>query len=72
MSTVKFTTKIKQYRARSNLTQAALANLVGVSRETIHYLEKGKYNPSLQLAFLVAKALDTTIDDLFVFSTEEK
>jgi putative transcriptional regulator len=41
--------------------------MVGVRRETILYLEKGKYNPSLKLAHDVAKALKTTVDDLFVF-----
>jgi putative transcriptional regulator len=43
---------------------------VGVRRETILYLEKGKYNPSLMLAHQIAKALKTTIDDLFIFEGE--
>ncbi|MBA2709436.1 MAG: helix-turn-helix transcriptional regulator [Tatlockia sp.] len=62
-----FETRIKEYRARYNFTQEALAQKVGVSRETITYLEKGKYNPSLKLAFAVAQALGTTINDLFIF-----
>ena len=49
------------------MTQDDLAKMVGVRRETILYLEKGKYNPSLKLAHDVAKALKTTIDDLFIF-----
>jgi putative transcriptional regulator len=60
-------TRIKELRARYDLTQDDLAKMVGVRRETILYLEKGKYNPSLKLAHGVAKALKTTIDDLFIF-----
>ena len=61
------TTKIKQFRAKMNLTQEQLANLVNVRRETIVFLEQGKYNPSLKLAHDVAVALGTTIDKLFIF-----
>ncbi len=61
-------THIKELRARHNLTQEDLAKKVGVRRETIVFLEKGKYNPSLQLAHEVAKALKTTIDELFIFN----
>ena len=60
-------TRIKELRARYDLTQEDLARKVGVRRETILFLEKGKYNPSLQLAYEVAKALNTTIDELFIF-----
>jgi len=60
-------TKIKEYRAKLNLTQDQLANLVGVRRETVVFLEQGKYNPSLKLAHDVALALKTSIDDLFIF-----
>jgi putative transcriptional regulator len=62
-----FKTRIKELRARYDLTQDDLAKKVGVRRETILYLEKGKYNPSLQLAHQIAKTLKTTIDDLFIF-----
>ena len=62
-----FRTRIKELRARYDLTQEDLAKEVGVRRETILYLEKGKYNPSLELAYRVAKALKSTIDDLFIF-----
>ena len=65
-------TRIKELRARHNLTQEDLAKKVGVRRETILYMEKGKYNPSLKLAHDVAKALKTTIDDLFIFEDEDK
>jgi putative transcriptional regulator len=65
-----FTTRIKELRARYNLTQEDLARKVGVRRETIIYLEKGKYNPSLKLAHDVAKSLKTTIDELFIFGDD--
>ena len=67
-----FRTRIKELRARYDLTQDDLARVVGVRRETILYLEKGKYNPSLKLAYDVAKALKTTIDDLFIFEDNEE
>jgi putative transcriptional regulator len=53
------------------MTQDDLARQVGVRRETILYLEKGKYNPSLLLAHQIAQALKTTIDDLFIFEDTE-
>lgn len=59
--------RIKELRARHNLTQEDLAKKVGVRRETIVFLEKGKYNPSLKLAHDVAKTLQTSIEELFVF-----
>jgi putative transcriptional regulator len=60
-------TRIKELRARYNLTQDDLARKVGVRRETILFIEKGNYNPSLKLAHEIAKALQTTIDELFIF-----
>jgi len=60
-------TRIKELRARYDLTQEDLARKVSVRRETILFMEKGKYNPSLKLAHDVAKALQTTIDELFIF-----
>ncbi|ACJ78836.1 helix-turn-helix transcriptional regulator [Bacillus paranthracis] len=62
-----FITRIKEYRAKLNMTQEDLAKNVGVRRETISHLEKGKYNPSLQLAYDIAKALHSTIDEVFIF-----
>lgn len=64
-------TRIKELRARYDLTQEDLANKVGVRRETIGFLEKGKYNPSLKLAYKVSKALETTIDELFIFDESD-
>ena len=63
-------TKIKEYRTKHNLTQEKLAEMVRVRRETIIYLEQGKYNPSLRLAHNVAKALQATIDEVFIFDDD--
>ena len=63
-------TRIREFRSRLSLTQEDLARKVGVRRETIVFLEQGKYNPSLKLAHDVAKALNATIDDLFIFDDE--
>jgi putative transcriptional regulator len=67
---MQFKTRIKELRARYDLTQDDLARQVGVRRETILYLEKGKYNPSLMLAHQIAKTLKTTMDDLFIFEDQ--
>lgn len=61
------TNKIKELRIKLNLTQEELAEKASVRRETIIFLEQGKYNPSLKLAHDVAKALGTTVDKLFSF-----
>ena len=66
-----FRTRIKELRARYDMTQEELAKRVGVRRETISFLERGRYNPSLRLAHDVAVALKTTIDELFIFEDEE-
>jgi putative transcriptional regulator len=63
-------TRIREYRARKDMTQADLADAVGVRRETIVFLEKGKYNPSLKLAHDVARVLGTRIDNLFIFEDD--
>ncbi|MDX9872864.1 MAG: helix-turn-helix transcriptional regulator [Clostridia bacterium] len=63
-------TRIKEYRAKLDMTQDDLAKLVNVRRETIIHLEKGKYNPSLKLAYDIAKALNATIDDLFSYNDD--
>jgi putative transcriptional regulator len=63
-------TRIKEYRARLSITQVDLAKQVGVRRETIVFLEQGKYNPSLRLAHNIANVLHTRIDDLFMFDDD--
>ena len=60
-------TRMKELRNELNLTQEELAKQVGVRRETIIFLEKGKYNPSLRLAYKVARALKSGIEDVFIF-----
>jgi len=60
-------TRIKEFRARYDMTQEDLAKKVGARRETIVFLEKGKYNPSLKLAYDVSKALNSTIEEVFIF-----
>lgn len=64
-------TNIKELRARYNLTQEDLAKLVWVRRETIVFLEKWKYNPSLKLAKQIAMILKSTIDEIFIFDIDE-
>lgn len=60
--------RIKELRARNDLTQARLAERVGVRRETIVFLEKGKYNPSLQLAHDISRVFDLAIEQVFLFN----
>ena len=59
--------KIKELRTQQGMTQEELASLVGVRRETIVFLEQGKYNHSLELAYRVSKTLKTSIEGLFQF-----
>ena len=57
--------KLKAARAEKDMTQAALAEAVGVSRPTINAIEKGEYNPTINLCRAICKALGKTLDDLF-------
>ena len=57
--------RLKELRARHGFTQEALAQAIGVSRQTIIALEKGRYNPSVQLALLIARALDEPVESVF-------
>lgn len=57
--------KLKAARAEKDMTQAALAEAVGVSRQTINAIEKGEYNPTVNLCRAICKALGKTLDDLF-------
>ena len=59
--------KMKELRARYNLTQHELAVKVQVRRETIGALEKGKYNPSLKLAYDISKVFEQSIENVFIF-----
>jgi putative transcriptional regulator len=58
--------RIKELRARYSLTQEDLARKVGVRRETIVFLEKGKYNPSLKLAYEISKIFESSIEEVFL------
>ncbi len=71
MSGKSMKTRIKELRARYNLTQKELADKVGVRRETIVFLEKGKYNPSLKLAYNIAKVFKTPIEEIFFFEQDD-
>lgn len=57
--------KLKAARAEKDMTQAALAEAVGVSRQTINAIEKGEYNPTINLCRAICEALGKTLDDLF-------
>jgi putative transcriptional regulator len=59
--------RIKEYRARYNLTQEDLAKKVNVRRETIVFLEKNRYNPSLKLAYDISRIFGVAIEELFLF-----
>jgi putative transcriptional regulator len=56
---------VKMTRIKASITQEQLAKKVGVTRQTIGLIEKGKYNPSLQLCIAIAKELNKTLDELF-------
>ena len=62
--------RLKELRARFNITQLDLALKVGVRRETIVFLEKGKYNPSLKLAYDIAQVFKLKIEEVFLFDNE--
>jgi putative transcriptional regulator len=59
--------RIKVFRAMHDLTQEALANDLGVTRQTILAIEKGKYDPSLDLAFKIARYFGVSIDEVFIY-----
>ena len=65
-------TKLKVYRAMHNLTQEDLAEAIGVTRQTVIAMEKGKYNPSLQLAFKIAHYFKVKIEDVFFYDQNDK
>ena len=63
-------TRIRELREKNGLTQEVLADKVGVTRQTILFLEKGKYNPSLRLAYKIARVFGVMIEDVFSFEDE--
>ncbi len=64
-------TRIKELRTKHHLTQEVLAEKVDVTRQTILFLEKGKYNPSLRLAYKIARVFNLKIEEIFSFEDEE-
>lgn len=66
-----FESKIHVYRATRRMSQQELADLVGVSRQTIVQLERNRYNPSMLLAYSIAQVFGVTIEDLFDFKENE-
>ena len=60
-------TKLKVYRAMKDVTQEKLARAVGVTRQTIIAMERGNYNPSLELAFKIALYFEASIEDIFIY-----
>ncbi|WGS65887.1 helix-turn-helix transcriptional regulator [Marinitoga aeolica] len=63
--------KLKVYRAMFDMTQEELAKRVGVSRQTINYIEKGKYSPSILLALKIAYIFNCKVEDLFILESED-
>jgi putative transcriptional regulator len=61
---------MKEYREKLGITQEALAKKVDVTRQTILFLEKGKYNPSLRLAYKISRRLNAKIEEIFSFEDE--
>ncbi|QVK18641.1 helix-turn-helix transcriptional regulator [Mycoplasmatota bacterium] len=62
--------KIKELRTHQNMTQQDLADLINVSRQTIISLENGKYNPSITLAYKIAKIFNYHIEEIFIFEED--
>jgi putative transcriptional regulator len=62
---------MKEFRGEKGISQEALADAVGVTRQTILFLEKGKYNPSLRLAWRISGVLGRSIEEIFSFDDED-
>ena len=60
-------TKLKVFRAMRDITQEDLAKAVGVSRQTVIAIERGNYNPSLELAFKIARHFEVKVEDIFIY-----
>lgn len=63
--------KVMEYRTINGYSQEKLAEMLGVSRQTIISIEKGRYNPSLPLALLIAKTFNTTVESIFSLDEED-
>lgn len=67
MNEISIRSRMKELRARHNLTQKELADIVGIRRETIGHIENNKFNPSVILAYKISRALNSTIEEVFEF-----
>ena len=63
--------RVEEFRKQNNENQEDLANIVGVSRQTIISIEKGKYNPSILLAFKIANHYQKSIEEIFIYEENE-
>ncbi|WP_153122896.1 helix-turn-helix transcriptional regulator [Peribacillus tepidiphilus] len=62
--------RVKEFRARFNLTQSDLAEKIGVTRQTVGFIEKGDYSPSIQLALKMAKVFQCSVEEIFWIEEE--
>lgn len=62
--------KLKEYRAKINVNQSQLGNMVGVSRQTISQIERGDYSPSVTLALKIAKIFNVTVEEIFDYQED--
>ncbi|MBN2548533.1 MAG: helix-turn-helix transcriptional regulator [Anaerolineales bacterium] len=72
MEDIEIENRVKLARVEAGLTQEALADLVGVTRQTIGLIEAGKYNPTIKLCLMVAKITHKSLDELFWIKGEPK
>lgn len=63
--------RVEEFRKQNNENQEDLANIVGVSRQTIISIEKGKYNPSILLAFKIANHYNKSIEEIFIYEEDK-
>ena len=64
--------RLKEFRARIEVNQAQMGQLVGVSRQTISQIERGDYSPSVTLALKIAKVFQVPVEEIFTYEEEEK
>ncbi|WP_343338517.1 hypothetical protein TPELB_06770 [Terrisporobacter petrolearius] len=63
--------RLKEYRAKINVNQTQMGNLVGVSRQTISQIERGDYSPSVTLALKIAKTFNASVEDIFTYEEDD-
>jgi putative transcriptional regulator len=71
VETIEFENRVKLARVEKGLTQEELAELIGVTRQTIGLIEIGKYNPTLKLCLMIARVTGKKLDDLFWIKGEQ-